>query len=132
MQSFITLYSLLCIRHNHPTSSPSSTSKQSDLEGPTKQDRPWAYRPKFPVLVCEIGVYQAFSFNFIILFFRSKTTWNFTFLHVNKILSIIFENSYKKIESLTQHFIFVCFNYNEISWYYFCEIHVHRQIGHFI
>ena len=33
------------------------------VEGPTKQDRPWAYRQKFTVSICEIGIYPTFSFN---------------------------------------------------------------------
>ena len=32
----------------------------------------------------------------LLLFFWSKITWSFTFLYVNKILCIIFENSYEK------------------------------------
>ena len=69
----------------------------------------------------------------LLLFFRSKITWNFTFIQVNKILSTIFEKQlWKKSESLTQHFIFMSFNYYKIFWNYLCEIHVHRRIGHFV
>ena len=46
-----------------PPLSPSSPSKLAYLEGPTKQDRPWAYRQKFTVLIGQIGIYQTFSFN---------------------------------------------------------------------
>ena len=47
--------------------------RQKYLEGPTKQDRSWAYRQKFTVLICEIGIYQTFSFNL----------WNFSKEHQN-------------------------------------------------
>ena len=37
--------------------------KMAYLEGPTKQDRPWVYRQKFTVLICEVGIYLTYLFN---------------------------------------------------------------------
>ena len=100
----------------------------SYLEGPTKQDRPWAYRQKFTVLICQMAYIKHFHLicETSVKNIRMKVSFIIRISAASQMRSVVFpiENSMKfhdtkyyfrkralkKIQSPAQHFIFISFN----------------------